>query len=116
MKKAILVAAAVAAVTAVAVARSGGATTGPGQIRITDVQVEYKRVLAGTTGRLGDMDVVDRAYRYALARPPHDEERSEALAFLERQAATYPAATSRQQALTDLCHVLMCLNEFVYVD
>ena len=37
--------------------------------------------------------------------------------FIERQAESYgntPAA--RDQALTDFCQVLLCLNEFIYVD
>jgi hypothetical protein len=58
MKKAILVAAAAAAVTAVVVARSGGATTGPGTIRITDKQADFKLVVSGGQGRIGDMEVI----------------------------------------------------------
>jgi hypothetical protein len=71
MKKAILVAAAAAAVTAVVVARSGGATTGPGQIRITDMQVEYKRVFAGGSDRLGEMEVIrQRLYNPSISTRP----------------------------------------------
>jgi hypothetical protein len=71
MKKAILVAALVAVVTAVAVARSGGATTGPSQIRITDVQVEYRQVLSGGQGRIGDMEVIrQRLYNPSISERP----------------------------------------------
>ncbi len=57
--------------------------------------------------------VVDRAYRLALGRPPDAREASLSTAFLDRQAALPrdPAG-----AMTDLCHVLLNINEFAYVD
>lgn len=63
-------------------------------------------------------DAVDRAYRVAFARLPTDAERTRMLAFIEQQKSIMggdsPAVV--EQALTEFCQVLLCLNEFVYVD
>jgi hypothetical protein len=62
---------------------------------------------------------VKASYLLAVARQPSAEELDEALAFLNQQAASYMAAgkgDGRAFALTDFCQILMCLNEFVYVD
>jgi hypothetical protein len=75
-----------------------------------------RRYAKSFAARIGEgADAIDRAYRMAVGRPPSAEERSEGLAFLEQQAATYPA-DGASRALADFCQVLMCLNEFVYVD
>ena len=61
---------------------------------------------------------VDHAYRITFGRVPSADERSQMLAFVESQrtlAGTDPA-TNTDQALTEFCQVLLCLNEFVYVD
>lgn len=69
-------------------------------------------------GAAADLEpAVDQAYRIAFARPPSENERSRMLAFLGKQRealGTDPAATDK--ALAEFCHVLLCLNEFVYVD
>jgi hypothetical protein len=54
--------------------------------------------------------VVDRAFRIAFGRPPTTEERAASLAFLKQHPGT------PTEALTDLCHALVNLNEFLYVD
>jgi hypothetical protein len=69
---------------------------------------------------------INRAYRLALCRSPTAEERSAALAFLDRQTARIaeedrarleaPPRNTPQVALEALCLVLYNLNEFVYVD
>jgi hypothetical protein len=56
------------------------------------------------------------AYRIALARAPSGEELADASAFVQQQMATYSGNDRRESALADFCQVLMCLNEFVYVD
>jgi hypothetical protein len=62
-------------------------------------------------------DAIDSAYRIALARSPNELERQRMLAFVEAQkAALGGAPTDVDKALTEFCHVLFCLNEFVYVD
>lgn len=55
--------------------------------------------------------VIDRAYQFAFARQPSKEERDRMLAFLHHQTNANP-----NLALTEFCQVLLCLNEFVYVD
>ena len=54
--------------------------------------------------------VVDRAFVLACSRPPTEEERSAMLGFLKRHKGT------SAEAVTDLCHALLNLNEFLYVD
>ena len=54
---------------------------------------------------------IDRAYQIAFARLPTDSERSRMLIFVDQQQATLG-----DNALGEFCQVLLCLNEFVYVD
>jgi hypothetical protein len=54
--------------------------------------------------------VVTRAVELALSRPPTTEEKAALTAFLRNHPG--PAG----DALTDLCHALLNLNEFLYVD
>ncbi len=62
---------------------------------------------------------VHRAYALALGRPPRADEVKAGLRFLSAQAAS---RTDRgepdggQLALTDFCHALFGLNEFLYAD
>ena len=51
----------------------------------------------------------------AFGRPPTDAERSEALAFLDEQAAAY-GTPDDPRAWADLCHVLINVKEFIFVD
>jgi mono/diheme cytochrome c family protein len=82
---------------------------------------EYSRAFARRV-ESGAADVraqVSAAYTIALARQPAAEESDDAVAFIERQAADYQSAgqpDAGELALADFCQVLMCLNEFVYVD
>src|SRR5262249_30032791 len=58
-------------------------------------------------------------YVIAVARPPTDEELDDGLAFVTAQCASYQAAgkaDARDLALADFCQVLLCLNEFMYVE
>jgi hypothetical protein len=54
--------------------------------------------------------VVDRAFVLALSRQPTAEERDTMLRFLKEHKGT------SAEAVTDLCHALLNLNEFLYVD
>jgi hypothetical protein len=54
--------------------------------------------------------VVKRAFLLALGRTPKDDERATMLEFLKDHKGT------SAEAATDLCHTLMNLNEFLYVD
>jgi hypothetical protein len=53
---------------------------------------------------------VDRAFHLALGRAPTAKERSTMLDFLKAHTGT------TADAATDLCHALLNLNEFLYVD
>jgi hypothetical protein len=67
----LLAATAVAAVIASLVAASGGATTGPAQIRITDLQVSRKLVRPAAHGIAGSVEVVrQRLYNPSVTAKP----------------------------------------------
>jgi hypothetical protein len=53
---------------------------------------------------------IDRAFAIALSRLPTTEERAAMRAFLKQHAGPFP------EAVTDLCHAVLNLNEFLYVD
>jgi hypothetical protein len=55
-------------------------------------------------------DVIDRAFLRTLSRPPTTEERDAARKFLANHKGPFP------DAVTDLCHSLLNVNEFLYVD
>jgi hypothetical protein len=75
------------------------------------------RAFARRLGMASAPEAAVRAgYEMALARPPLPDELREGVAFIEQQQATYPEAQRREGALADFCQVLLCLNEFVYVD
>ncbi|MGE0608417.1 MAG: PSD1 and planctomycete cytochrome C domain-containing protein [Pirellulales bacterium] len=62
---------------------------------------------------------VSQAYQITLARLPTAEELAEDVAFVRAQGASYTSADPASQqlaALADFCQVLLCLNEFVYVE
>jgi mono/diheme cytochrome c family protein len=60
---------------------------------------------------------VKAGYLIALSRTPQRDELADGLAFVRQQMESYPmAADCRDRALADFCQVLMCLNEFVYVE
>jgi hypothetical protein len=61
---------------------------------------------------------VDSAYQIAFCRLPASAERDRMVAFIEqqRQAAAGDASQQLATALVEFCQVLICLNEFVYVD
>jgi hypothetical protein len=53
-------------------------------------------------------------YREAFGRPPSEDERSAALAFLDEQAKAY-GRPDDLRAWADLAHVLFNVKEFVAV-
>ncbi len=61
-------------------------------------------------------DAVRAGYQIAVARQPDRDEVADGVAFIRTQMATYPANQRRESAFADFCQVLMCLNEFIYVD
>ncbi len=63
-------------------------------------------------------DQVKTAFQRTLGRWPSETELTRMTEFVQRQKAALPADTQNpdQVAFTEFCHVLLCLNEFVYVD
>jgi hypothetical protein len=61
-------------------------------------------------------EAVRAGYQIALARQPTRDELADGIAFIRQQMPTYPENQRRESALADFCQVLMCLNEFIYVD
>jgi hypothetical protein len=58
---------------------------------------------------------VKTAYRVALARDPSPRELALNIEFLNRQARAHGGEGAALRALTDLCDVILNLNEFVYI-
>jgi hypothetical protein len=67
------------------------------------------RLLAETPGTSAPRPRIDRLYLTAFGRPPTEAEAAEALAFLAGQE-------DDPRAWADLCHVLVNVKEFVYVN
>lgn len=64
-------------------------------------------------------DAIQSGYRTALARPPSSAELADGLAFVQSQLESYRSEgkeNARELALADFCQVLLCLNEFIYVE
>ena len=61
---------------------------------------------------------VDRGYRITFGRLPTDDEQTRMEAFIEQQRTAMggDSPESTDKALIEFCHVLYCLNEFVYID
>ncbi len=61
---------------------------------------------------------IDRAYQTAFSRSPTDAERTRMQAFVEGQATAMGGDINEatRKSLIEFCHVLLCLNEFVYID
>ncbi len=64
-----------------------------------------------TDEKISDEEVVKLAYRTALTREPRPNEIQDAVRFVRDKKGD-----DRQTAVADLCQVLFCLNDFLYVD
>jgi hypothetical protein len=61
--------------------------------------------------------VVQQAYAVALSRPPTAAETEQMIGFIDGQAASYGAGDKgMERAVVDYCQMMLCLNEFVFVD
>ena len=87
-------------------------TTAPQALTLLNdgIVLGYAKALATRAAKDDPADPAGRALLLALGRPPTTEEAAKLTAFLERHAGK-PA-----EALADLCHALLNLNEFLYVD
>jgi len=59
-------------------------------------------------------EAIDAAYQITYARPPSTDERTAMQTFIARQ--TQSRDGTADTAFQDFCHLLLCANEFVYVD
>jgi hypothetical protein len=78
-----------------------------------------KRLLADE--KLADEERVRRAYALVLGRPPSDAEIREAATFRSQYIAATaaqarPESDRRAAAWQSYCQMLLCLNEFLYVE
>ncbi len=96
-------------------ARRFATTTAPQALTLLNdgIVIGYGKSLAERVTKEVGTDrekLVDRAFPLAVGRPATSEERTAMLGFLARHKGT-PA-----EAAADLCHALLNLNEFLYVD
>ena len=59
---------------------------------------------------------IEEAYRLTLGRRPTDGERERIVRFVRSQVSAGAGPKALDTALVDCCQVLLCLNEFVFVD
>ncbi len=60
---------------------------------------------------------VGDAYALSLSRPPTETERQQMIGFIQAQTASYGGTDkAKQQAVADYCQMMLCLNEFIFVD
>ncbi len=60
-------------------------------------------------------EILNQLYLNAFGRPPTDGETAAGLAFLDAQSRSY-GADDDARAWADLCHVLINVKEFIYVN
>ena len=101
----------------------------------SDLSIDLARSFAGriyksVPDRNDRASLVQAAYRFALSRPPTPHELAKGVAFLETEPELLSGGKSlslpkpapdglvpaQAAALVDYCHVLLNLNEFVFVD
>ena len=87
----------------------------------SDAAIQYAGALADRALREAPETPSSFAFLAALSREPDADELSVLNDFLTTQQARYSTAgelaeSARQNALADLCHMLLVSNEFVYVD
>jgi hypothetical protein len=80
---------------------------------VEEAQRWAKRVLAEQD--LTAAQRVEKMYVSAFARPPSEKELNEALMFLEEQGNEYGKADD-PRAWADLCHVLINVKEFIFLN
>jgi hypothetical protein len=73
-----------------------------------------RRILARDA--LDDSARIDWLYTLLYGRPPSEEERRIGLDSLMRTAGSAASAESPETAWAAYCQVLLCANEFIYID
>jgi hypothetical protein len=74
-----------------------------------------KRLTATADATLAER--IGEAYRLALSRPPSEAESEQMSTFISNQVDSYGGTEqAQQQALADFCQLVLCLNEFMFID
>jgi hypothetical protein len=73
-----------------------------------------QRMLAA--GTVDDKSRIVALYQTAFARDPSSQELAAAEFFLREQAASYQAEAGDARPWADLCHVLLNVKEFVFIE
>jgi hypothetical protein len=99
-------------------ARRDTTTTAPQALELlnNELVLDWSRALAKKVANdegLTPEEIVNRAFRLALSRQPSPKETKITAEFLTHQKTI---TGSREAAVTDLCHMLLNANEFVYVE
>jgi hypothetical protein len=99
-------------------ARRDVTTTAPQALELlnNELVLDWSRSLAKKVANdagLTPDETVNRAFRLTFSRAPSESERKIALEFLVRQERI---AGTKDAAVTDLCHMLLNSNEFVYIN
>ncbi len=107
-------------------ARRHVSTNAPQALMLLNSQItlDLAKALASRVLREADhpQRIIQQAYHLALGRDPTDREMTLASEFLSAGRGASPglqslqSVQSLQSATVDLCHVLLILNEFAYVD
>ena len=85
------------------------------EFMITAAQKTSERILADAEVH----DAITFAWRTVLGRAPQAEERRSCEQFLAAQTEAWQKtkpSEARNLAMADLCHMLLCTNEFLYVE
>ncbi|MDB5310421.1 MAG: hypothetical protein JWO38_4623 [Gemmataceae bacterium] len=90
-------------------------TTAPQALTLLNdaIVLGYAKVFAARVLKSAGTDpdqAIERSFELALSRGPTTEEREALRGFLKQHKGPFP------DAVTDLCHALLNLNEFLYVD
>jgi len=73
--------------------------------------------LAARIKATSNEDIVRNIFWYTLSREPDEGELTYLSKFLTQQSSLYEKEKiEKSKALDDLCHLLVCSNEFVYID
>jgi hypothetical protein len=68
---------------------------------------------------ISDLDQLDQLYLQVLSRKATDAERQAAMSFIAQARATRQeqnVPNAEKMAIADFCQILLCCNEFIYVD
>jgi hypothetical protein len=87
-------------------------TTAPQALTLLndEMVLDLAKTFAARAAKEAGDDTIGKAFELALGRQPDTEEREAARNFLARHSG------KPDEALTDLCHAMLNLNEFLYVD